>query len=487
MQRNKIITKSAGLNEAEKYLAKLCDRTFLSIWNYPNLYRAKGKELSDLLVVFDNHILIFSDKDCKYPSTNNLELNWSRWFRRAVAKSAKQLWRAEQWIRQHPDRIFLDKECLQTFPFEIDTRQAKFHLILVARGVSEACKKFFGSGSGSLMIRNDIKGISAHTEPFVIGDIDPTKTFIHVLDDTTLDIVMGALDTVSDFISYISKKEILFRSNKKIFATGEEDLLPSYMTKMRGEEHDFDFPEDSDGIVILEGAWEKFCNNPQRKAQFKENEISCFWDALIEQFNKHALTGTQEYVWPPSFGSSEKVTRFLAAQPRFIRRILAESFLEILRNTPANQRMIRVIPPWRSGDPYFVFLIFPFRQDRSYEENRRVRMNFLEACCRVVKLKYPDATDIVGVATESGRMEREEGSEDACYLDARIWTEENEREAKELQSKLAILINPNLKPMHALEYPEPTTIPSAFVPKVGRNAKCPCGSGKKYKKCHGLN
>jgi uncharacterized protein YecA (UPF0149 family) len=24
-------------------------------------------------------------------------------------------------------------------------------------------------------------------------------------------------------------------------------------------------------------------------------------------------------------------------------------------------------------------------------------------------------------------------------------------------------------------------------PKVGRNDPCPCGSGKKYKKCHGLN
>ena len=23
------------------------------------------------------------------------------------------------------------------------------------------------------------------------------------------------------------------------------------------------------------------------------------------------------------------------------------------------------------------------------------------------------------------------------------------------------------------------------VPKVGRNEKCPCGSGIKYKKCHG--
>jgi uncharacterized protein YecA (UPF0149 family) len=24
-------------------------------------------------------------------------------------------------------------------------------------------------------------------------------------------------------------------------------------------------------------------------------------------------------------------------------------------------------------------------------------------------------------------------------------------------------------------------------PKVGRNEPCPCGSGKKYKKCHGIN
>jgi preprotein translocase subunit SecA len=26
---------------------------------------------------------------------------------------------------------------------------------------------------------------------------------------------------------------------------------------------------------------------------------------------------------------------------------------------------------------------------------------------------------------------------------------------------------------------------AAAVPKVGRNDPCPCGSGKKYKKCHG--
>ena len=32
--------------------------------------------------------------------------------------------------------------------------------------------------------------------------------------------------------------------------------------------------------------------------------------------------------------------------------------------------------------------------------------------------------------------------------------------------------------------PDPTTL-AAAVPRVGRNDPCPCGSGKKYKHCHG--
>lgn len=385
-----------------------------------------------------------------------------------------------------PRKDFFDPRCEKKFPYPLpNIKEAKIHLVIVTHQISYYCKKLLG-GSGSLMFRNDIKGFSQHSEPFTIGDLDPLKTFVHVLDDTALNILMRARDTIDDFVSYLRKKEVLLRSKKDIFVAGEEELLAFYLKKTNPEgEHDFIFSNNYDHLAILEGQWEEFQKNPQRLAQVTADRNSYFWDQLIEQFNKHALTGTQEYVWPPSFDSSEKVTRFLAAQPRFIRRLLAESFLEILRSTPVNQRMIRVIPPWRNGDPYFVFLIFPFRQDRSYEENRSVRIKFLEACCRVVKLKYPDAVDIVGVATESGRMEREGGSEDACYLDARIWTKENEHEAKELQSKLAILINPNFKPMHALEYPEPITSPSAFVPKVGRNDKCPCGSGKKYKKCHG--
>jgi preprotein translocase subunit SecA len=28
-------------------------------------------------------------------------------------------------------------------------------------------------------------------------------------------------------------------------------------------------------------------------------------------------------------------------------------------------------------------------------------------------------------------------------------------------------------------------LPAGAVPRVGRNDPCPCGSGKKYKQCHG--
>ena len=33
--------------------------------------------------------------------------------------------------------------------------------------------------------------------------------------------------------------------------------------------------------------------------------------------------------------------------------------------------------------------------------------------------------------------------------------------------------------------PAPAAQPVKAEPKVGRNDPCPCGSGKKYKKCHG--
>lgn len=51
------VVRSQGVNQSEAILAGLCDHAFLPLWCYPNLYRAKNKELTDVLVVFgvDEH------------------------------------------------------------------------------------------------------------------------------------------------------------------------------------------------------------------------------------------------------------------------------------------------------------------------------------------------------------------------------------------------------------------------------------------------
>ena len=88
------MTKS-GVTPSEVYLARLCGTTFLRMWSYPHLYKDQGKkgggdgkELCDLLVVFGEHLLIFSDKDIELRDDTEIEVAWPRWYRKAVLESA---------------------------------------------------------------------------------------------------------------------------------------------------------------------------------------------------------------------------------------------------------------------------------------------------------------------------------------------------------------------------------------------------------------
>ena len=116
------IHKAKGITPSERYLNSLCETTFLSLWSYPGVFRDQklkdrgdGKELCDMLVVFDEHVLIFSDKQCSFPSTGNITLDWQRWYKRAIQKSAVQAWGAERWLKTYPDKVFIDRGCKEKF------------------------------------------------------------------------------------------------------------------------------------------------------------------------------------------------------------------------------------------------------------------------------------------------------------------------------------------------------------------------------------
>ncbi|MCB9421429.1 MAG: SEC-C domain-containing protein [Ardenticatenaceae bacterium] len=252
-------------------------------------------------------------------------------------------------------------------------------------------------------------------------------------------------------------------------------------------EHDFVFPSDISGVFIDEGFWENFTQRPERKAQIAANRISYSWDALIETFNKHILDNTLYRSSHPDIDSSEKIMRFLARESRTRRRLLANSLHELIGKTPLDQRATRIMTPSKEGDPFYVFLLLPHLEGIAYEEYREGRGRFLEACCMVTKLKFPHANDIVGIATETGLNEHR--SEDAIYLDASIWGPAQQAEAQSLQNDLGLLTETKMFHDTIYEYPDLSHRKSnqrRNTKKIPRNSLCPCGSGKKYKKCCGF-
>ena len=151
--------------------------------------------------------------------------------------------------------------------------------------------------------------------------------------------------------------------------------------------------------------------------------------------------------------------------------------------------------PSKPGDPYYVFLVLIHFPSVPYDEYREVRREMLNACCSIVKLRFPDALDIIGIATEQGQEENR--SEDFAYLDARDWSPERDAEAKRLQSELQLMQAGTMFKSVEHEFPVADFTPArsrksdAFsipIPQMkgrDRNAPCPCGSGKKYKRCCG--
>ena len=180
------------------------------------------------------HIIIFSEKNISWPR-GDIRLAWRRWAKRSLIGSARQARGAERWIREHPGRIFLDCQCGHQFPLEFAGESATIHCVVVARGAGWTCATYFRDDTGSLRVRADISGehhCSADALPFVVGDVDPRGSFVHVMDEGTLDIVLGELDTVLDFTDYLTKKAEFIRSGLLRTASGEQDLLAHYAIRL---------------------------------------------------------------------------------------------------------------------------------------------------------------------------------------------------------------------------------------------------------------
>ena len=415
---------------SEAYLAGLCRNAFLHLWSYPNLYRdqskkgagSDGKELCDLLVVFGDDILIFSDKHCAIKRDKAIEIAWRRWYQAAISKSAAQIAGAERWLLTYPDRVFLDRQCTKPFPLRFPTKP-NVHRIVTCRGAAELAREAFG-GPGSLIVTNEAMEDGA-TQPFMLGSVADGKLY-HIFDEIAIDAVLGTLDTASDFCRYLRRREA-FCAKYGVFAAGEEELLGYYMWHTGDDGHDFVIKEDVTHVSLGEGFWNDWLTSPQKAAYVRANEPSYFWDHLIEKFSFHMMNGTNLFATPGGVRETELAVRWMAREPRVRRRLLARDILGMLATTKPGQVRRRLFQPMLPGDPHWVFLVVPRPRFGTYEGYREVRHHMLLQHCAVAKHLHPEAQDVVGLAVEATP---DGTTEDVAYLNARDWTPDLADEAK---------------------------------------------------------
>jgi hypothetical protein len=486
------IHQNEGTTERERYLGKLASSQFFSLWSYPGLVRRgkKGinKELADLTVIFGDDIVLFSDKDIAWPSHSDIMVAWSRWFRAAVVESAAQLWGAEKHLRSSDPSIYLDARCEIPFPFPSISPQTRIHLIAVASNSIEPARKYFDAhgvgSSGTLMHAFGLPEYAEGNHPFVVGDLNSNKPFIHILDEETLDRLLLELGTISDFIHYVTEKERAIRSGRLIHYAGEEELLGFYLqeqTPIGYGSLPFAYPRtarDDMSVTIPEGEWNAYVDSDAYRVRSQLKERARQWFDLIEPFSTAVLSAQTGEANETPLDMHELVLRMAASENLASRARLATAFVEKYESVPPEIRTSRVAACLCHPGRLYVFLFVPWiYQSASYAEYRAYRLQLMKCYATVVPIKFPGVREVlvVGAQTHDATGTRSETMIYTRY--DQLLSPAEIAEATKLMEAESILADLPIQPLGI------GSNAAVEARRFGRNERCPCGSLKKNKKC----
>ena len=482
------INKSKGLSGTEKMLAELCEKTFLNIWSYPNIYKSDGKELCDILVVFENHVYLFFDRESKKFENpeKDISLQWERWRKEVIEKQMVTVAGAKKYILAG-GKLFLDQKNLTPFPIPIPGNPI-VHKIIVAHGAKEACKNFSEANlSGSLAIGYSTTVREEMNVPFMLNmdKQDP----VHVFDSHNLEIILNELDTVHDFTAYITEKERAIERYDTIYYCGEEDLLGHYFMHYDPSRNTYTIGDDRtdvNGIFIAEGEWETLVRSTPYRNRKQANSAFQIWDELIQRTGQNAIDGIVK--GNGNIFNSQSAIYEMAKEPRFYRRTLSEVMIAAIKNfsenIPGLARNMSYMPSFYNNKAY-VFLQVRHPNIIDYENDYRPkRQAMLELACGAAKNKYPHLKKVIGIGIDAPKFSST-NAEDFILLECSQWSEEDKKIYEEANKGVNFFSSNTMKEEMKTIKDFPTAKQPTRKIKIGRNDKCSCGSGKKYKKCCG--
>lgn len=466
----------------------MCDRTFLGLWSYSNPFKADGKELCDLIVVFENNVFLFFDRESrKFDHAGDVFLTWERWKKEAITKQIGTAAGAKRYVLNHRDQIYLDASGTVPLPLQIPAGELRIYKIVVAHGAKEACEQFSSSNIyGSLGISYEA-GPSDQSHAFIVSleRSDP----VHLLDSHNLELILGELDTLYDFQAYLTAKENAIRRYEFLSYCGEEDLLAHYFLNFddTSKTYTIGLKEDGyNGLMIGEGEWRDFVEIGPYKRRKAHNEISYLWDKLIHKTGRNALKGVLG--GNSDVFSGKSAIHEMAKEPRLSRRTLSETMALAIKNFPDDAkgvvRHLSFMPSFFSGVGYVFLQLFHNNPGDYDTEYRPMRRQLLEFACGAAKLKCPHLTKVIGIGIDAPKYSMM-NSEDFILLDCQNWTEEDQAYYERANAELRLFQTSALKQrrIHATEFPSAQR--PRNLPTIGRDQLCPCGSGKKFKRCHG--
>lgn len=493
--------KSKGVTETERMLADFGDRTFLRLWSYANPYKDDGHEMCDLFAVFGDDVFIFFDRSIPIPldSEKSPDVLWNRWKRKVIDDQIATAHGVERYIRMGRP-IYLDATKQQPFPIPIDVSKATFHKIIIAHGAKEACERASSDNVyGSLAI-NYVDPKQSPPTAFFNVQIDRNNP-VHIFDSHNLPILLTELDTVIDFSNYLHEKRRAIGRFSLLMYCGEEDLLGHYLLSIDKDTHrHFIGPRkggDSHALIIEEGCWANFIETDIYKNTKAANAISYRWDALIQRTCQNALNGT--------VGGNSDIAKGLSAihemvkEPRFMRRTTFQKMEDAVQGFPEKApeeftRHLVFLPSYHPNVAYVFLQVAPPDDVKNSKDYREKRRTMLEVACGAAKNKFPSLVKVIGIAIDAPRYSNGVDGEDFILMPCETWTDEDRSVFEEKNKDLEFFKTKQMRAHRERisEFVLPSNVSARSAsrskstgPKVGRNEPCPCGSGEKYKKCHG--